>query len=104
MGSTKRTIFLKVLLPNSFPYLFTGFKLGLARAWRTIIAVELLSGLTWGIGVMIFTAREYLQPSKIYGGIIVLAVLYFIIELMIRFIERETVEKWGMTNVGFVYE
>jgi len=104
MGATRKALFIKVLLPNSFPYLLTGFKLGLARAWRTIIAVELLAGTISGLGVMIFTAREYLQPHKIYAGIIVLAVLYFMIELVIRFIEKLTIEKWGMTNIGVVYE
>lgn len=103
MGVTDLGLFIHVLLPNSFPFLFTGFKLGLARAWRTIIAVELIAGTLTGLGVMIFTAREFLQPYKIYGGIIVLAIIYFSIELGIRLIEKNTIEKWGMVNIGVLH-
>ncbi|NHJ03066.1 MAG: ABC transporter permease [Candidatus Heimdallarchaeota archaeon] len=104
MGANDLSLFLHVLLPNSFPFLFTGFKLGLARAWRTIIAVELISSASAGLGVMIFTAREFLQPYKIYGGIFVLAILYFMIELLLRLLEKQTIEKWGMTDMGVFYE
>ncbi|MFX0206625.1 MAG: ABC transporter permease [Candidatus Hodarchaeota archaeon] len=103
MGVTNRGLFIHILLPHSFPFLFTGFKLGLARGWRTIIAVELIAGTLTGLGVMIFTAREFLQPYKIYGGIMVLALIYFIIELGIRYIEKNTIEKWGMVDVGVLH-
>ena len=103
MGVSNPGLFLHVLLPHSFPFLFTGFKLGLARGWRTIIAVELIAGTLTGLGVMIFTAREFLQPYKIYGGIMVLALIYFAIELGIRYIEKNTIEKWGMVNVGVLH-
>jgi ABC-type nitrate/sulfonate/bicarbonate transport system permease component len=103
MGARSNQIVLKVLLPNSAPYILTGFKLGLARAWRTIIAVELIAGSNFGLGAMIFTAREFLQPYKIYGGIIILALIYLAIELIIRFIEINTIEKWGMVDVGVLH-
>ncbi|MFX1515635.1 MAG: ABC transporter permease [Promethearchaeota archaeon] len=103
MGATNRGLLLHVLLPHSFPFLFTGFKLGLARGWRTIIAVELIAGTLTGLGVMIFTAREFLQPYKIYGGIMVLALIYFTIELGIRYIEKNTIEKWGMVDIGVLH-
>jgi ABC-type nitrate/sulfonate/bicarbonate transport system permease component len=70
----------------------------LARGWRTIIAVEMMAASLLGLGYMIFSARDYLRPSIIYGGIIVLAVTYFLIENVIKWIERRTVEKWGMAQ------
>ncbi|MFX0125669.1 MAG: ABC transporter permease [Candidatus Hodarchaeota archaeon] len=104
MGANNHMVLTKVLIPHSFPFLLTGFKLGIARAWRTIIAVELIAGTLAGLGVMIFIAREFLQPYKIYGGIIVLALIYFAIELGIRQIEKRTIQKWGMVYVGELYE
>jgi len=98
MGADEKTIFFKVLLPSSAAFIFTGFKLGLARGWRTIIAVEMIAASLWGLGFMIFDARDYLQPSIIYGGIIVLAALYFFIESLIKLIEQKTIEKWGMVR------
>jgi len=98
MGADEKTVFLKVFLPWSAAYIFTGFKLALARGWRTIIAVEMMAASLLGLGYMIFAARDYLRPSIIYGGIIVLAVTYFLIENMVKWIERRTVEKWGMVQ------
>jgi len=98
MGANKRTIFFKVLLPSSAPYVFTGFKLGLARGWRTIIAVEMIAASLWGLGFMIFDARDYLRPSIIYGGIMILAVVYLLIEGLVKLIERRTIAKWGMVR------
>lgn len=98
MGADEKTIFFKVLLPSSAAFIFTGFKLGLARGWRTIIAVEMIAASLWGLGFMIFDARDYLQPSIIYGGIIVLAALYFSIESLIKLVEQKTIEKWGMVR------
>ncbi|RLG90010.1 ABC transporter permease [Candidatus Bathyarchaeota archaeon] len=98
MGADRKTIFFKVLLPSSAPYIFTGFKLGLARGWRTIIAVEMIAASLWGLGFMIFDARDYLRPSIIYGGIIILAVVYLFIEGLVKLVERRTIAKWGMVR------
>lgn len=98
MGADRKTIFFKVLLPSSAPYIFTGFKLGLARGWRTIIAVEMIAASLWGLGFMIFDARDYLRPSIIYGGIMILAGVYLIIEGLVKLVERRTIGKWGMVR------
>ncbi|NIP67009.1 ABC transporter permease subunit, partial [Candidatus Bathyarchaeota archaeon] len=98
MGASRRTVFQKIYLPSSAPHLFTGLKLGLARAWRTMIAVELIAGSLSGLGYMIFEARENTQPYKIYGGIVILAIIYFLFELIIRWLEKNSIQKWGMVR------
>lgn len=98
MGADEKTIFLKVFLPWSAPYLFTGLKLGLARGWRTIIAVELIAGTLSGLGFMIFNAREYGRSYIIYVGIVILAGIYFLIEKVITWAEKRSVQKWGMVS------
>ena len=98
MGADQKTIFLRVFLPWSAAYIFTGLKLALARGWRTIIAVEMIAASLLGLGFMIFDARDYLRPSIIYAGIIVLVVVYFLIENLVKLIEKRTIEKWGMVQ------
>lgn len=99
MGIDNAAMLFKVHIPATAAYIFTGFKLGLAQAWRTIIAVEMLAATLWGLGYMIFDARDYLQPSIIYGGIIVLAVIYILIErLLIGWMEKKTIARWGMVE------
>lgn len=87
-----------MLLPWSAAYIFTDFKLALARGWRTIIAVEMIAATLLGLGYIIFDARDYLRPSIIYGGIMILAVVFFLIENVVRLIEKRTIEKWGMVR------
>lgn len=99
MGANKKNIFFKVLIPSAAAYIFTGLKLGLARGWRTIIAVEMIAGSIWGLGFMIFDAREFLQTTYIYGGIMILALVFFLIENVgIRYLEKKTIQKWGMIS------
>lgn len=95
-GANQRTVFLKVLLPWSAVYILTGFKLALARGWRTIIAVEMIAATLLGLGYVIFDARDYTRNSIVFAGIAILAVTYFLLENVIKWIERHTIEKWGM--------
>lgn len=97
MGADKFKKFFKVYIPGALGQIITGLKLGLARCWRTIIAVEMIAASLWGLGYMVFDAREYLQPATVYGGIIVLAIIYYIIENnLFKRLEERTVERWGL--------
>lgn len=95
-GANQRIVFFKIFLPWSAAYIFTGLKLALARAWRTIIAVEMIAASVFGLGYVIFEARDYTRHSIVYAGIVILAITYFLIENVIKWIEKRTVEKWGM--------
>jgi len=98
-GTSRTITFLKVHIPASAVYIITGFKLAFAQAWRTIIAVEMLAATMWGLGYMIFEARDYLRPPVIYSGIIIMAVIYLLIErVIIGWMERKTIVKWGMAE------
>lgn len=103
MGANDWTIFLRVLIPGATANIVTGIKLAFAKGWRTVIAVEMIASSLWGLGFMIFDARDYLQPSIIYCGIIVLVIIYFIIEnFILRQIENKTIVRWGMTREASV--
>ncbi len=101
MGAGPWTLFFRVYIPSSAAYIMTGIKLGLSRGWKTIIAVEMIAASLWGLGYMIYDAREYLQPAVIYLGIIILALIFYAIENgILRWVEIRTVEKWGMLKQG----
>jgi len=99
MGANRISLFLKVLLPSSAPHILTGLKLGLAAGWRTLIAVEMIASALWGLGYMIFDAKEYLRTDIIYAGIILMAVIYAVIErAAFGLVERKTVQRWGVVS------
>lgn len=99
MGLGKISLLYQVYLPWAAAYILTGVKLGLARCWRTVIAVEFIAAANWGLGYMIWDASEYLRTGIVYGGIVLLMVIYLALEkLVIVPVENHTVVKWGMVK------
>ena len=63
MGARERQLFRMVVLPGALPWVLTGLRLGLARAWRVLVAVEMLTSVSVGLGWLIFGAREFWRPT-----------------------------------------
>ena len=91
-----------ILLPAAFPYLLTGLKTGWAFAWRTIIAAELVFGVTGdrgGLGWYIYTNRFNLNTPEVFAGLITIIVIGLLVEnFVFRVVERRTVLRWGMAS------
>jgi NitT/TauT family transport system permease protein len=97
MGADDRRLFIKVILPGSLPYILTGLRLGLAQAWRTLVGVEMLAAVPWGLGWMIFGAREFLNTDVMLAGVVVIGILGLALEkLVFQRLEQFTVQRWGM--------
>ena len=88
-------VFRRVLIPSSLPALITGFKLGMAHSWRTLVAAEMLAALATGLGYMIFAARSYMDVTTMFVGIVCLAIIGMLIEhILFGTLERATVRRW----------
>jgi ABC-type nitrate/sulfonate/bicarbonate transport system permease component len=97
MGARERQIFRKVVLPGALPAVMTGLRLGLARAWRVLVAVEMLTSVPLGLGWLIFGAREFLATDVMLAGIAVIGLVGLGLEkLVFEPLERLTVVRWGM--------
>src|SRR5215467_10164882 len=97
MGADQQRLFAKVILPGALPYIFTGLRLGLAQAWRILVGVEMLAAVPWGLGWLIFGAREFLDTDVMLAGIVVIAVIGLALEkLVFQRLEQFTVVRWGM--------
>ena len=97
MGADRRRMFVAVILPGALPYILTGLRLGLAQAWRALVGVEMLAAVPWGLGWMIFGAREFLNLDVMLAGVAVIGVIGLALEkLVFERIERFTVQRWGM--------
>ena len=97
MGADDRRLFRAVVLPGALPYIVTGLRLGLAQAWRILVAVEMLAAVPWGLGWLIFGAQEFLNTDVMLAGIGVIAVIGLGLEkLVFQPLENFTVVRWGM--------
>jgi NitT/TauT family transport system permease protein len=97
MGADNRRLFRHVILPGALPYIMTGLRLGLAQAWRILVAVEMLAAVPWGLGWMIFGAQEFLNTDVMLAGIAVIALIGVGLEkLVFQPLENFTLVRWGM--------
>ncbi len=97
LGASDRKLFRRVILPGALPYILTGLRLGLAQAWRILVAVEMLASVSWGLGWLIFGSRKFLNTDVMLAAIVVIAVIGLALEKFVfQRLENYTVVKWGM--------
>jgi NitT/TauT family transport system permease protein len=97
MGADNPRLFRYVILPGALPYILTGLRLGLAQAWRILVGVEMLAAVPWGLGWMIFGAREFLNMDVMLAGVAVIAIIGLTLEKFVfQQLENYTVVRWGM--------
>jgi NitT/TauT family transport system permease protein len=91
-----------IFVPAAFASILTGLKIGWAFAWRTLIAAELVFGVSsgqGGLGWFIFEKRNTLDIAGVFSGLLTVIVIGLVVEnLIFRTVERMTVKKWGMQN------
>lgn len=97
LGAKGVSLFWKVLIPGALPSIITGYRQGFSRAWRILVAGEMLASIGSGVGFRIFEARAFLASDIMYAGVIVIGVLGFLLErVALRSLEIYTVQRWGM--------
>jgi len=97
MGANRRQLFRRVILPGASPYVFTGIRLGFGRAWIAVIGGEMLANPSWGLGRVIFDAREFLESGVMLASLVAIGVIGLIFErLVFQTVEERTVARWGM--------
>ncbi|MEI4485208.1 ABC transporter permease [Frigidibacter sp. MR17.14] len=92
----------RILVPAAFPTILTGLKIGWAFAWRTLIAAELVFGVSsgqGGLGWYIFENRNVLDIPAVFAGLLTVILIGLLVENVIfKTIERHTIQKWGVQN------
>lgn len=98
LGASRWARILYVIVPGTLPGLSSGIRTGLGYGLRALIAAEMIIG-TSGVGFMMFDARGQGDVAKVFVGMIVLGVLWYLVDaLVLAPFEKETVERWGMVE------
>ena len=86
----------RILIPGSLPFIITGVRLTYGIGWRVIVGAEMISSIV-GLGFLIDDARWQLRPDIMLAGMITIAMIGWVSEnWFFDWIERKTIEKWGM--------
>ena len=91
-----------ILIPAAFPSILTGLKVGWAFAWRTLIAAELVFGVSsgsGGLGWFIYENKNQLEIPAVFAGLFtVILIGLFVENVIFRTVEARTVRRWGMQS------
>ncbi len=89
-GASRWQVMSQVILPSALPEILTAMRIGIGFGWTTLVAAEMVAA-TQGLGYMVLTASQFLQTSTVIMGIIVIAIIAYAFDLLMRFVERKLV-------------
>lgn len=89
LGATRRDVFFKVLAPGATPAIITGVRIALGVGWMTLVAAEFTGVRSgYGLGYLIMTARDIQRADLIVAGMLVIGLIGFAMDALIRLLER----------------
>jgi NitT/TauT family transport system permease protein len=101
MGADERALFWKVIIPGAAPFIITGLRQAFLRAWIAVVGAEMLAASDWGLGWLIFDAKEFLNADVMLASLAVIGAIGFLFErLVFGSLERATIARWGMVRTA----
>ena len=92
----------RILIPAAFASILSGLKIGWAFAWRTLIAAELVFGVSsgsGGLGWYIYQNKNTLEIPSVFAGLfMVILIGLFVENVIFNALEKATIRRWGMQN------
>ncbi|MBI2207525.1 MAG: nitrate ABC transporter permease [Candidatus Rokubacteria bacterium] len=76
----------KIIVPASLPYVFTGYRLSLGLAWLVIVASEMLTG-TPGVGGFLWQEYNSLVYSHILLSVVTIGAIGFALDRLMGVVE-----------------
>lgn len=87
LGASRRQLFAKVLVPTAIPTIFGGLRLAVIYSLLGVVTAELI-GSTDGMGQLLQEALALFQINKMYGLLIVLAIVASLMNMAMGLLER----------------
>jgi ABC-type nitrate/sulfonate/bicarbonate transport system permease component len=96
MGFSRWLMVKEVYFFGAFPFIWSGLKLGYGRAWRTVIAGEMLSFNIEGLGWFIWKANEFFNFDELLVGVLTIGLIGLLIERsLFTMIEKKYLPRWA---------
>jgi len=101
MGADGRALFWKVIVPGASPFIIAGLRQAFLRSWIAVVGAEMLAASDWGLGWVIFDAKEFLNADVMLASLAVIGCIGYGFErLVFGMLERTTVMRWGMVRAA----
>jgi NitT/TauT family transport system permease protein len=101
MGADGSAMFWKVILPGASPFIITGLRQAFLRSWIAVVGAEMIASSDWGLGWVIYDAKEFLNADVMLASLAVIGCIGFAFEkLVFGSLERATIQRWGMVQTA----
>jgi len=87
LGASRLRVLRSVVLPSTVPYIVTGARLAMGNSFLTIVSAEIVAA-NEGLGALIWRARNYSRTEWVFVGIIILGVLGYTFDRVLRIFAR----------------
>jgi NitT/TauT family transport system permease protein len=92
LGASDATIFRRVIIPASTPFILVGFRIGLGSAWATVVAAELIAAQS-GLGFRMQQAQLYYDLPTIFVSLVMIGILGLLMDKIVV-IAEERLTNW----------
>lgn len=97
LGATRSQLLRYIIIPSALPEILTGLRIGLGVGWSTLVASELVAA-TRGLGFMVQSAGQFLATDVVMAGILLIAVVAFVLEIGLRRLQAKLVPWHGQAR------
>lgn len=87
MGASYTQIIRHVILPSALPDILVGMRIAIGFGWTTLVAAEMVAANV-GLGQMVLNASNFLRTDIVLMGIIVIGVVAYLFDLLMRWVEQ----------------
>ena len=90
MGASYLQVIRHVILPSALPDILVGMRIAIGFGWTTLVAAEMVAA-NLGLGQMVLNASNFLRTDIVVMGIVVIGVVAYLFDLLMRWVERSVV-------------
>jgi taurine transport system permease protein len=90
MGASYWQVIRHVILPSALPDILVGMRIAIGFGWTTLVAAEMVAANV-GLGQMVLNASNFLRTDIVIMGIVVIGVVAYMFDLLMRWVERKLV-------------
>jgi taurine transport system permease protein len=90
MGASYGQVIRHVILPSALPDILVGMRIAIGFGWTTLVAAEMVAASV-GLGQMVLNASNFLRTDIVIMGIVVIGVVAYAFDLLMRWVERKLV-------------
>ena len=88
LGAQDGTIFRRVVVPSSLPFILVGARISLGAAWGTLVAAELIAAAS-GLGFLVQRSALYFEIPSIFVAIITIGFVGLAMDRAVALLHRK---------------